>query len=303
MWLQLQIFGFRALWSPYFLTFILVLALAYFLMTRVFAHKFLKEEKLTWKQEAFFYGSLALLYIVKGSPIDLLSHIMMSAHMIQTATLYFIVAIFFIRGIPGEWCEKLINLKGVRPFYKFFTFPLISLALFNSLFAIYHLPMIFDFTKANQVVHSSTTIVLFILAIIMWWPVVTPVKSEDKLNPLIKMGYLIGSILMISIACALMIFSSAPLYDSYRSASGWMQAMALCVPGDVLTGISDQLNGVEMFSPLSVLEDQQLGGIVMMLYQQLIYGFVLAYIFFGWFTEKSLQTDPMPEREDLPYIK
>lgn len=77
--------------------------------------------------------------------------------------------------------------------------------------------------------------------------------------------------------------------------------MSLCVPGDVLSGISGSLTGVEMFSPLSVQEDQQLGGIIMMLYQQVIYGFVLAWIFFGWFSKKNMETDPLPE--NLPYYK
>lgn len=301
MWLQLQIFGFRALWSPYFLTFIILLAVAYFYMTVIRNDKFLRGEKITAKQQAFFYSALVLLYIVKGSPIDLLSHIMMSAHMVQTATLYFIVTIFLIRGIPVLWWEKIMNIPVIKQLFAFFTIPLLALAIFNSLFAMYHLPLIFDFTKANQIVHTSTTIVLFITAIFMWWPIVTPIKRLNTLNPLVKMGYLLGSILMISIACALIIFARDPLFDAYRSTAGWMQAMALCVPGDVLSGLTSTLTGVEMFSPLSVQEDQQLGGIIMMLYQQVIYGFVLAWIFFGWFSKKNMETDPLPE--NLPYYK
>lgn len=301
MWLQLQIFGFRALWSPYFLTFIILLAVAYFYMTVIRNDKFLRGEKITGKQQAFFYSALVLLYIVKGSPIDLLSHIMMSAHMVQTATLYFIVTIFLICGIPALWWEKVINIPVIKQLFAFFTIPLLALAIFNSLFAMYHLPLIFDFTKANQIVHTSTTIVLFITAIFMWWPIVTPIKRLNTLNPLVKMGYLLGSILMISIACALIIFARDPLFDAYRSTAGWMQAMALCVPGDVLSGLTSTLTGVEMFSPLSVQEDQQLGGIIMMLYQQVIYGFVLAWIFFGWFSKKNMETDPLPE--NLPYYK
>ena len=69
----------------------------------------------------------------------------------------------------------------------------------------------------------------------MWWPIVTPIKSHDTLNPLIKMGYLLGSILMISIACALMIFSQNHCIEAYSSQGAWIQALSLCVPSDVLT--------------------------------------------------------------------
>lgn len=295
MWLEIQIFGFRALWSPYFLLFIIGLAVIYFLYTgpkrSLFGDNLCKP---TRNQQIFFYTALVLLYIVKGSPVELLSHIMMSGHMVQMAILYFVIPIFMIRGLPVWMISKFIQSPIVKPIFTFFTHPLIALAIFNSMFAMYHLPAIFDFSKASQIAHSSFTIVLFITAIFMWWPIVTPLKSHDRLNPLIKMAYLIGSILIITIACALMIFSSESLYKAYSSEGAWIQAMSLCVPSDVLAGLSGTLSGAEMFSPLSALEDQQLGGIVMMFLQQIIYGFVIAWIFFGWFSKKNMGVDPMP---------
>jgi len=301
MWLEIQIFGFRALWSPYFLMFTVLLALLYFLSTGPYRHKFGDVSRPTALQQLMFYSALVLLYLVKGAPIDLLSHIMMSAHMIQMAILYFVVPIFIIRGLPTWMIERFIHLPVVNPLFKLFTHPLIALALFNSLFAIYHLPVIFDFSKSSQIAHTGITIFLFILAIFMWWPIVTPLKAYDKLNPLIKMGYLLGSILIVSIACALMIFATKPLYSAYSSDGVWIQAMSLCVPSDVLTGLTDTLSGAEMFSPLSAVDDQQLGGIIMMFMQQIFYGFVIAWIFFGWFSKKNMGVDPMPD--SLPYSK
>src|SRR5690625_7249289 len=94
------------------------------------------------------------------------------------------------------------------------------------------------------------------------------------------MIYLIGSTVIISIACALLIFSSTPMYEVYASEGPWIQALSLCVPSDVLDGLAPSLSGADMFSPLSGIEDQQLGGIIMMIVQQIIYGFVIAWIFF-----------------------
>ena len=39
MWLEIQIFGFRALWSPYFLIFVIILGLAYYLITGPYRNK------------------------------------------------------------------------------------------------------------------------------------------------------------------------------------------------------------------------------------------------------------------------
>src|SRR5690625_3582712 len=97
MWLDLQIFGFRALWSPYFLTYILAIAFVYILITGPYRHKFGNHEKPTAKQQTYFYTGLLLLYIVKGSPLDLLSHIMLSAHMAQLAIYFLVFPIFIIK--------------------------------------------------------------------------------------------------------------------------------------------------------------------------------------------------------------
>ncbi|MGM8211867.1 cytochrome c oxidase assembly factor CtaG [Virgibacillus sp. W0430] len=294
MWLELQIFGFRALWSPYFILFITALAVAYFLITGPFRKKFGGGEPPTGKQHVNFYFGLFLLYAVKGSPIDLLSHIMLTAHMIQMAVFYFIFPIFIYKGIPVWIWEKVVYAKAINPFFKIVTKPLIALLVFNALFSIYHIPVIFDFAKSSQIAHSSISIILIIAAFIMWWPVLSPISKLDTLKPLLKMAFLVGSAAIITIACALLIFASNPVYSAYSSEGAWLQALSLCVPGDVLDGLQFALSGPEMFSPLTMLEDQQLGGIIMKFIQEIVYGILLGRIFFRWFSKKNMEIDPIP---------
>lgn len=301
MWLEIQIFGFRALWSPYFLTFLILIALIYFIFTGPKRHIFGNVSKPSIGKQLMFYFGIFLIYFVKGSPIDLMSHIMMTAHMVQMSILFFVVPIFIIRGLPNWFLERVIELPVIKPIFRIFTHPILALAIFNSLFTLYHLPIIFDFSKDSQLIHATINIILFILVIFMWWPIITPLKEHNKMNPLLKMGYLLASMFIISIACALMIFASKPLYATYSSEGAWMQAMSLCVPTDVLTGLSSELSGAEMFSPLTAQQDQQLGGIVMMFLQQIFYGIVIAWIFFTWFSKKNMEVDPMPD--SLPYQK
>src|SRR5699024_2191190 len=126
MWLELQIFGFRALWSPYFLIFLISIAVLYFIITGPKRHIFGQVSKPTVSQQIFFYLGLLLIYVVKGAPVDLLSHIMMSAHMVQMSILYFVVPIFIIRGLPVWMLEKFIELPIVKPIFRFATRPLIA---------------------------------------------------------------------------------------------------------------------------------------------------------------------------------
>jgi len=297
MWLQLQIFGFRALWSPYYLTFLLLIALAYFLITGPFRHKFGGGEELkpTAKEQTFFYLGIALIYAVKGAPIDVLSHIMMTAHMTQMAIFLIVAPLFIIKGIPVWIWKKIVEWPVIKQILALFTKPAISLLFFNGLFSLYHIPAVFDFSKASQIAHSGTSIILFIAAFLMWFSLMPPLKKYERLAPLPKIGFIFLNGLLITPACVLIIFAGEPLYASYTSAGSWMQALALCVPGDVLTGISTTLSGPEVFSPLSALHDQQFGGIIMKLIQEIMYGIVMGIVFFSWFNKGNMKIDPKVE--------
>ncbi|CDQ40235.1 MULTISPECIES: cytochrome c oxidase assembly factor CtaG [Virgibacillus] len=295
MWLELQIFGFRGLWSPYFLLFIIGLSVAYFLITGPYRHKFGGTDKPTNKQQVMFYTGMVLLYAVKGSPIDLLSHIMLSAHMIQMAIYYLVFPILLIQGIPVWIWKKVIYAPIIQPIFKLVTKPLISLLLFNALFSIYHIPAVFDFAKSNTVAHTSISLTILITAFIVWWPILSPIKELDTMRPLVKIGYIFANGVLITPACVLIIFADHPLFAAYSQDGAWLQALALCVPGEVLQGISFSISGPEMFSPMSTLEDQQLGGIIMKIMQEITYGILLGRIFFKWFNNESLKVDPLPK--------
>lgn len=299
MWLNLQIFGFKALWSPYFFLFIVGLGCLYYLITGPYRHKFGAKDKPTINQQVMFYLGLVLLYALKGSPVDLLSHIMFTTHMFQTALLYFVFPILIIKGIPKWIWKKVINARVIRPIFAFFTKPLVALLFFSSFLALYHMPVVFDYSKSLLIVHESTTIIILLAAFFMWWLVIPPLKEYEVLKPVVKVLYLMASAAIITIACALIIFAGTPMYLSYSAEGTWIQAMSLCVPGDVLAGLAGSISGPEMFSPLSTIHDQQFGGAIMMVVQQVVYVLVFGIIFYKeWFTRGSMSIDPMPINQD-----
>lgn len=294
MWLEIQIFGFRALWSPYFMLFVIGLGILYFLITGPYRHRFTDNDKPTIKQQLSFYSGLVLLYIVKGSPIDLLSHIMLTAHMIQMALLYFVFPIAIIKGTPAWIWKKVVYAPVIRPIFKVLTKPVFSVLLFSALLSVYHVPVIFDFSKSSQFVHSSITIFILFAAFLLWWPILTPLKEFDTLMPLLKMAYLVVSAAIITLACALIIFAGQPLFKAYSAEGTWIQSMSLCVPSNVLDGLAPTISGPEMFSPLSTIHDQQLGGVIMKIIQEIVYGIVLGRIYFSWSSRNKQTIDPLP---------
>ncbi|RAS85019.1 cytochrome c oxidase assembly factor CtaG [Priestia endophytica] len=291
---NLDIFGFRALFSPYFFLFLVFITLLYFLIVNKGYSRFGKGKKTSWQTKMFFVLAIATLYIIKGSPVDLLSHLIFSAHMTQMALLYLVVPPLFILGIPSWGFEAMLFNRWVKPLFSFATKPLISLILFNGAFSFYHLPLIFDFVKTNAFIHGSVTSFLFVASFCMWWPLMNKVNEND-MSGIKKIGYIFANGVLLTPACALIIFADTPLYETYTSPEAWLQAMSLCVPVDMLGSLN--ISGPEMFNTLPPLEDQQLGGVLMKIIQEIVYGSILAYVFFGWARRERAKDaiSPLPD--------
>jgi putative membrane protein len=277
---NLEMFGFQALWSPYLLIFTILITFLYFYITGSGRHHFKDSEEISNKQRAFFLSSMILFYLVKGSPVDLLSHLMLSAHMTQMAILYLVIPPILLMGMPAWLLRKVINLRVIKPVFRFISKPLIALFVFNVLFSLYHIPVVFDTIKVDMVYHTTYTSVMFLGAFIMWWPLVNPLPEEQRLSGIKKIGYIMADGMLLTPACALIIFADQPLYATYSEMTAWLAALELCVPAGTLSGLD--LGGPELFNALPLVEDQQLGGVIMKIIQEIMYGSILAYVFFGW---------------------
>ncbi|OMP68771.1 cytochrome c oxidase assembly factor CtaG [Domibacillus epiphyticus] len=291
--MPIGIFGFQALWSPLFIVILLFMTVLFFLLTVKWRKNFIHSEPLTKRQAVLFLTAIVVLFAVKGSPIDLLGHIMMTYHMIQMGILYLVVPPLLIKAIPWWVWKAVIEMPVIRPVFSFATRPLIALIFFNGLFSFYHIPLIFDFIKMSAVLHSLYTVVLFFFAIFMWWPLVNEQPEGHGLHGLKKVGYIFANGILLTPACALIIFAAAPLYATYTDGSTWLKAMELCVPPSTLSGLN--LSGPELFSNMPPLEDQKTGGIVMKVIQEIVYGVVLAQVFFEWFRKEEEQADQITE--------
>jgi putative membrane protein len=287
--LTLDMFGFRALWSPLFLAAMAVLLIAYYLVVFKYYDRFKDGTPATAKQAAYFTSFVIVLYLVKGSPVDLMGHITFYVHMIQMAVLYLVLPPLLIFGLPHWLWRAFLSQPVIDPLFRFFTKPLIALIMFNGIFSIYHIPLIFDFVKTDMWLHAGYTAVLFILSILMWWPLINELPEYQTLSGVKKMGYIFADGVLITPACALIIFADAPMYATFSDPNAWAQALQLCVPSTTLSSLD--LSGPEAFSSISLLHDQQLGGVIMKVIQEIVYGIFLGYAFFQWFRTEEDQTE------------
>ena len=292
--MELSVFGFQALWSPYFFCIIIVIALVYAYFTGKGRLRFAKSEPLQTRQAVLFYSALLVIYIIKGSPLDVMAHISFTMHMVQMALLLLLVPILVIKGIPA-WCwQRLMTARRIAPLWHVLTQPVVALLTFTLLFSFYHVPVILDAVKLNELLHALYTAVLFMSAICMYWTTVNEVDGARQLKGLHKVAMIIGNAVLITPACALIIFANEPMYATYMSGERWLQSMALCVPTSMLPILaSSGITGPELFMSMSTLEDQQLGGIVMKIIQEIIFGVLLYTVFRAWYNAEQQQADEL----------
>ncbi|MGN1401838.1 MAG: cytochrome c oxidase assembly factor CtaG [Bacillus sp. (in: firmicutes)] len=292
--MDISIFGFRALWSPFFFLFLVLIGMLYFLSTTRYRKKLSgQSEPLTRTQVSLFLAVIVLLYIVKGSPIDLLGHINFSMHMTQMALLYLVIPPLLVTAIPNWLWRKVLSYKWISKPFHFFTKPLIALLLFNLTFSFYHIPLVFDFVKTDVLLHTGYTILLFIMAIFLWWPILNKLEEYQGFYGIKRIGYIFANGILLTPACALIIFADSPMYATYTNPTHWLVAMELCVPSGTLNGLN--LTGPDLFNTMPLLEDQRTGGVIMKIIQEIVFGIVLAQIFFSWYrneNEKEVDMNP-----------
>lgn len=287
--LTLDIFGFKALWSPYFLLILVALSAVFFILTTKYRRLFAGSEPLTRKQGTLFILSMVLLYAIKGSPLDLLAHLMFYIHMIQMAVLVLVIPPIFILSIPNWFWEKVLNISRIDSVFKFLTKPLIALILFNGFFSFYHVPIIFDHVMQNFWLHAGYSILLFLVAIFMWWPLLNQLPEHQTLSGIKKVGYIFADGILLTPACALIIFADNPLYATYSDPHVWGQVMSLCVGAANFESLN--LSGPQLFSSMSILEDQRLGGVLMKIIQEIVYGVILGRVFFEWYRKDQEESE------------
>lgn len=299
--LGLQYFSFEELWNPIFLFAAAAVIILYYYLIGPWREKHAPaERKATVFQQTLFISAVLLFYLVQGGPVNLLGHLMFTFHMIDMSVSYLIVPPMILLALPGYIWKKAFSAAWWRKL-SFMMNPIVTILLFNILFSVYHIPVVHDFVMTHYTVHRLYYFILLVASLMMWWQIACPVPEWNRLTDLKKMAYVFANGVLLTPACALIIFASTPMYATYNDPQVWVQAMGYCVSGDSMRLLA-LVDGPQFFNLMEPVEDQQLGGIVMKLIQELMYGIILAYIFFHWFKKEHTEDD-MPNPNSNPEPK
>jgi len=80
--MPLSIFGFRAMWSPTLIGVLVFFTVLYFLVTTKWRKDFKYSKPLKKGEAVSFVFAMVMLYVIIGSPIDLMAHIIFTMHIV-----------------------------------------------------------------------------------------------------------------------------------------------------------------------------------------------------------------------------
>ena len=132
---------------------------------------------------------------------------------------------------------------------------------FNFIFAIWHIPELYDYSVKYHWIHVSEHILFIFSSIIMWWPLCSKSPEVPRIPYPLQMIYLFVMSLSQIIVFGIITFSTEPLYDHY-------------------------INAPRLWD-ITPLLDQQLGGIIMKVGSGFLFLFLLIIVFFKWFKEST----------------
>ncbi|MEF3313723.1 cytochrome c oxidase assembly factor CtaG [Paenibacillus sp. GYB004] len=292
--LGLQYFSFAELWSPWKLAVMIAIGVGYLILIGPKRSLFADSEPVSRSKKTMFLLGITIYYLADGGPLELLGHLIFSAHMTAMSLAYLVAPPLILIGIPAWMIRPVMNIKKIGAIINTLTKPLIAVVTFNMLFSFYHLPAIHDYVMTHYTVHTIYFFVLLLTSFMMWWPIVSPLPEYGRLSELKKMAFIFANGVLITPACALIIFANTAVYATYNDPQMWATAMGYCVPANSQELLAN-FSGPEFFAIFDSREDQQLGGVIMKIMQEITYGAALAYIFFNWYVRERRKDDLEPE--------
>ncbi len=208
-------------------------------------------------QVILFVVGMLVMFLALASPLDELGdEYLFSAHMVQHLLITLVAPPLLLLGTPGWLLQLLLRNRTLLLIGKVLTHPFVAFFLFNVDFGLWHAPLLYNATLANENLHIFEHLLFIVTATLYWWPVLSPVKELPRLSLGGQVLYLFLSG-MPSVALGAGLTFMQPLYAPYiqQPIRAW---------------------------GLSPATDQQLGGLIMWVPVNIIFIIVVSALFIHW---------------------
>jgi cytochrome c oxidase assembly factor CtaG len=209
-----------------------------------------------------FAAGLAMVVIALMSPIDRLGEErLFTMHMVQHLLLADLAPILLLFGLSRAFLRPAVRrLRPVEERLGPLAHPVTALVLYVGLMGLWHVPAMYELALDHAWAHALEHASFFTAGVAFWWYLIEPVPPRHRLTGPWALAYLSTAKLLMGVLGVILAFSPEALYSTYENAPRtW---------------------------GLTALEDQNVGGIVMMVEQSLV--LVIAFaVFFTRMLERS----------------
>lgn len=219
-------------------------------------------EEVSSQKIATFTTGVIVLAVAFTSPIHILSEkYLFSMHMLQHVLITLIAPPLIILGTPDWLIRPLIKPYLALRLAKVLTNPFVAFAAFNLVFALWHIPELYNASLRHDGVHAAEHILMISTAILAWWPLTSNLPELPRLAYHFQMGYLFFMSLAQIIVFGVITFATEPIYNFYI--------------------VAPRVWGI------SALVDQQIGAIIMKVGGGLLFLTILISVFFKWAAQEQ----------------
>ncbi len=218
-----------------------------------------------------FAGGLLVLGLALMSPIDSVGEErLFSVHMAQHLLIADAVPILLLLGLSRPLLRPLVRrLRPVESSLGYLAHPFVVLTLVVAVICLWHVPALYELALDNAWAHQLEHLTFLAAGLAFWWYVLEPVPPRHRLQGMAMVAYVAGAKLMLGLLGLVLAFSRTSFYEHYEQAPRtW---------------------------GLSALDDQNVGGLLMMLEQSIVLASFFALLF-ARMLERSEQAQRRRER-------
>ncbi len=205
---------------------------------------------------SFSLGMVLMLVGLQGPLHELSDYFLFSAHMVQHLLIMVVMPPFLLAGTPDWLFRPAVRVRAFGRLARWLTLPLVAFGLVNVIFLAWHFPGPYDLMMRDHGVHVAMHLMIMTTGVIMWWPVMSPLPELPRIAAPLQMVYLFVLGVPMMIAAAMITFSDTALYQWYVEAP--------------------------RIGPLSAIDDQRLGGVIMWVPGGLTLWVSITFVYFRW---------------------
>jgi putative membrane protein len=223
-----------------------------------------------WPQALAFAGSMILLVAAVLSPIDRLGEeYLFSAHMVQHIMLGDLAPLLLLLSLSRVIMRPATRrLMGLERKMGRLANPITFIVIWLVGIYTWHIPALYNGALEHPVIHALEHATFFTAGTLLWWPLIQPVPMRRPLEGTMGLAYIFAAKMSLGVLGLYLTWSTAVAFDYY--------------------------NHVPRIWNLTAIQDQNVGGAIMMVEQAL----VLLSVFFLLFVKMLTQSEEAERRRE-----